>query len=130
PTIRELLASEASLGRDDERFQNSLGDRITEKEMSCLPANRKLDAERSNELGRVVSRGDDDLTGGDPAPVAQRELPGRALLGNRRDLAHDERRAVRPRRLRERLDHGLRVVEKAVLRTPRRTGEATRVKAG
>ena len=111
PPVAELLRGEAPLGRDDERLEQPLADRLAQEEEAVLSLDRELDSERPQEVGRVGARRDDD---GVCEPRLERV--------DRPDAD------VEPAA--ERLDNALRPVEVAVLRAPGAADDRVGAEAG
>ena len=105
--VGEVFHRKGELGRDDERLEQALLDRIAEEEVAILGLNRQVDAQRRDQRASLGAGGDDHHV--------------RVELVERTDVlvAHVETFG-------ERLDDRLRPVEVAVLSTPGSTGERVR----
>ena len=105
--VAELLGGETQLGRDDQRLEQTLADRLAQEDKPIFA----LDRQPGNDSGGIGTGGDDDRM--------------RLEICRRRHRLDPD---LEPSR--EPLDDALRPVEIAVVRAPRAARERFRVQAG
>ena len=115
----QVLRREVALGRDDQRLEQPVGDRVAQQEVPRLLLDREVDPDRGEKRRRVVPGRDDHGVGLDRICVDALERPARRPLDEAGDGRALDRDPVPATRFGERLDDRLRLVEVAVLSAER-----------